>query len=345
MDAHIADLRDRARPPAWIITCSSPIVRSTARCANILRSARGEIDGPSCSLVSRRALRSRRAASICTCCAATRPTPQPVQLADVFRAAHAKLHQAPPPALSAAACRCGWRFCCCWRWPSPILLSIAPRLASSGDKLVLLVVDNSFSMRAGTRLADAKQQRSSVLASRKPARHARRCWRSAPSFTCSPSRFRIPARCAPPSKASSPATRAAASASSARAVRSMAETVHTPIELHLFSDMQRSDMPASFSELALPANVTLVLHPVVKARVPNWTVESVNAPGQVWDPKKDARAGRDRRLPHSGRHAHGLARRQRQDRRHAAPCRCPPTAAPPSNSSRSTCPTASAAAK
>ena len=44
--------------------------------------------------------------------------------------------------------------------------------------------------------------------------------------------------------------------------------------------------PASFSELALPANVSLVLHPVAKESVPNWTVESVNAPGQVWDPKK-----------------------------------------------------------
>jgi hypothetical protein len=50
--------------------------------------------------------------------------------------------------------------------------------------------------------------------------------------------------------------------------------------------MQKSAMPGSFSELALPANVSLVLHPVAKEAVPNWTVESVNAPGQVWDPKK-----------------------------------------------------------
>ncbi len=71
-----------------------------------------------------------------------------------------------------------------------------------------------------------------------------------------------------------------------RAVRSLAETVPTPIELHFFSDMQKSSMPASFSELALPTNISLVLHPVAKEPVPNWTVESVNAPGQVWDPKK-----------------------------------------------------------
>ena len=72
----------------------------------------------------------------------------------------------------------------------------------------------------------------------------------------------------------------------ARAVRSLAESVPTPIELHFFSDMQKSAMPGSFSELALPANVSLVLHPVAKESAPNWTVESVNAPGQVWDPKK-----------------------------------------------------------
>ena len=45
-------------------------------------------------------------------------------------------------------------------------------------------------------------------------------------------------------------------------------------------------MPASFQEMALPPNVTLIPHPVVKNAAPNWTVESVNAPGQVWDPKK-----------------------------------------------------------
>ena len=72
----------------------------------------------------------------------------------------------------------------------------------------------------------------------------------------------------------------------AREMRSLSDNFHAPIELHLFTDMQKSDMPGNFSELALPANVSLVIHPVVNVPVPNWTVESVNAPGQVWDPKK-----------------------------------------------------------
>ena len=72
-----------------------------------------------------------------------------------------------------------------------------------------------------------------------------------------------------------------------RGMRAMAETVHTPMELHLFSDMQQSNMPGNFADMVMPGNVALVLHPVgPTAAVPNWTVESVEAPGQLVDPKK-----------------------------------------------------------
>ena len=47
-----------------------------------------------------------------------------------------------------------------------------------------------------------------------------------------------------------------------RGLRAMAETVHTPVELHLFSDMQQTEMPGNFADMVLPGNVTLVLHPV-----------------------------------------------------------------------------------
>src|ERR1035438_3861298 len=70
-------------------------------------------------------------------------------------------------------------------------------------------------------------------------------------------------------------------------MRAMAESVHTPIEFHLFSDMQRGDLAAAFSDMALPANVNLVTHAVIAKAQPNWTVESVDAPGQVWG--KDAK--------------------------------------------------------
>ena len=70
----------------------------------------------------------------------------------------------------------------------------------------------------------------------------------------------------------------------AHGARALAETVHTPIELHLFSDMQKTGVPANFGDMALPANVKVVLHSVGSV-TPNWTIESVNAPAQVADVK------------------------------------------------------------
>ena len=56
---------------------------------------------------------------------------------------------------------------------NPFINRNAAALAS--NRLVLLVVDNSFSMRAGTRLADAKDAAMSVLV--RKGRRARARWR------------------------------------------------------------------------------------------------------------------------------------------------------------------------
>src|SRR5215472_13910363 len=44
--------------------------------------------------------------------------------------------------------------------------------SASGDKVMLVVVDDSFSMRAGTRLADARREAISVLGRRNPEERA-----------------------------------------------------------------------------------------------------------------------------------------------------------------------------
>jgi hypothetical protein len=72
----------------------------------------------------------------------------------------------------------------------------------------------------------------------------------------------------------------------ARAIRSIAQAVRTPIEAHIFSDMQRTSLPSPFSELALPPNVKLVLHPVANRREANFYVENVVAPRHVYQPDK-----------------------------------------------------------
>jgi hypothetical protein len=67
--------------------------------------------------------------------------------------------------------------------------------------------------------------------------------------------------------------------------------VHGPIDLHLFSDMQRTAMPANFADMVLPSNATLVPHSVAERQpVPNWTVESVEAPRELSDPKDPKRS-------------------------------------------------------
>jgi hypothetical protein len=160
-----------------------------------------------------------------------------------------------------------------------------PAASVTANKLLVLVVDNSFSMRAGSRLADAKRQAMSVLNSRPPSERAQ-------IFALGSG---LEAMSQP--TGDSQALQAAVSAIQptdargnfgdlARGLRSFSNGVSGPIDLHFFSDMQKSEMPANFSDLALPAKVSLTLHPVVTSNVANWAVESVNAPGQVWDVKK-----------------------------------------------------------
>jgi hypothetical protein len=159
-----------------------------------------------------------------------------------------------------------------------------PAAQQESGKLLLLVLDNSFSMHAGSRMADARAQALSVLASRPGGEPAQIM-----TLGSELASLTQPIRDQGALRAAVQGIQAGDTRSNlgefARAIRAMAASLRTPIELHFFSDMQRSGMPASFAEMAMPGNVSLVLHPVAKAAQPNWTVESVNAPGRVWETK------------------------------------------------------------
>jgi Aerotolerance regulator N-terminal/von Willebrand factor type A domain len=161
-----------------------------------------------------------------------------------------------------------------------------PAAGMKSEKLLLIVVDNSFSMRAGPRLADAKREAISLLASRNPAERTQvmTLGSKLQAFT-QPIQDEAALRAAVQSIA--PGDSRGSFGELARALRSLAASVPTPMELHFFSDMQKSNMPPTFTDMALPGNVTLTLHPVAGGNAaPNWAVESVDAPGQVWQPKK-----------------------------------------------------------
>jgi len=157
--------------------------------------------------------------------------------------------------------------------------------AFASNRLVLLVVDNSFSMRAGNRLADAQDAALSVLSGKGAARAQVAAFGSQLRLMTKQIEDQAELRAAV--EAIEPGDGHGNFGELARVVRAIADSVHTPVEFHLFSDMQRGELAATFSDMALPGNVKLVTHRVVGKAQPNWTVESVDAPGQVWG--KDAK--------------------------------------------------------
>ena len=164
--------------------------------------------------------------------------------------------------------------------------------AKASGKILLLVIDNSFSMNATSpsgvsHFADAKQSALRMLASRP---------RSEPAQVMAlGGRLLVLTQPTEDSDALRSAVESIQPGDSrgnygelGRGIRAIAETVSAPLELHLFSDMQKTAVPANFADMALPANMTLVLHPAGvggNSPIPNWTVESINAPAQLADPK------------------------------------------------------------
>jgi len=152
------------------------------------------------------------------------------------------------------------------------------------EKLMLVVVDDSFSMRAGMRLEDAKQQALDVLAHRRSGDRAQvLALGSQVHVLTQPTQDARALRDAVESI--QPGDSRASFGTLATVVRSIADNEHVPVEMHLFSDLQKTSMPPSFAEMALPGSVAVELHDVAVAAAPNWAVESVAAPRQVWDPR------------------------------------------------------------
>ncbi len=152
------------------------------------------------------------------------------------------------------------------------------------EKLLILVVDHSFSMRAGGRLAQAKRQALALL-ERKRSGDSAQVLALASEVSAVTQATRDPGALRAAVASIGPSDSHGSFAALAAAVRSIAASARTPIELHLFSDLKKTSMPPSLAEMALPAQVTLVLHPVGGGTQPNWTVESVAAPGEVWNPR------------------------------------------------------------
>ncbi|HWD00671.1 MAG TPA: BatA domain-containing protein [Candidatus Sulfopaludibacter sp.] len=164
-----------------------------------------------------------------------------------------------------------------------ITQKVLPRLRS--NEVTVLAIDDSLSMRAGDRLAQAKSQAKSVAASLHPGERAQvLSFGSRVSVLSEVTDDHLSLNAAIDSIQGSDARTSFAELS--RSVRSIATSLHLPLHVYVYSDMQKTGMPANFNDLRLNADVRLEPHPIEQKDVPNFTVENVVAPRRVYDAKK-----------------------------------------------------------
>jgi hypothetical protein len=150
----------------------------------------------------------------------------------------------------------------------------------AANRMRVLAIDDSFSMREGGRLAEAKRAALAELAGGRPAQVV--------SFSGQAQVLTQGAVDTASARAAVQTIEASDSRSSygdlVRALRVLAASARQPLDVHVFSDFQKSSMPAAFADLRMPAGAALTLHPVEGA-ARNWTVEAVRAPRRVYEAK------------------------------------------------------------
>jgi hypothetical protein len=155
-----------------------------------------------------------------------------------------------------------------------------PAGAADGKKLVIIAVDRSFSMRAAGHLAEAKRQALAAVDGIRGGDLGQVVALGAKVETMTE-----PVNDPGALKAAVNSIAAGDDASSyaefSRFLRGLRPALKTPIDAHLFTDVQQSSMPPAFPDLALGDGTRLTVHPAGSA-APNWAVESVTAPNAAY---------------------------------------------------------------
>jgi Aerotolerance regulator N-terminal/von Willebrand factor type A domain len=157
--------------------------------------------------------------------------------------------------------------------------------AVGGRKMLVIAVDNSFSMRYDDHLANAKQQALNAVSQLRPGERGQvLAIGSRVHFMTQPVQEADLLTAA--IQSIQPSDEQSSYGELARTLRTIAETSRVPLEVHLVGDMQKSSLPPAFADLRLGSDTNLVFHSVADAKEPNWMVESVTAPAKIYDPKK-----------------------------------------------------------
>ncbi len=162
----------------------------------------------------------------------------------------------------------------------------SPAIArANGGRTMVFALDNSFSMRQGDRFATAKKaaldeinkmredDRGQVISFGGPTKLLTDMTQDKQALRTTLASIE-------------PGDDASSYAELSRVLRSTAQSLKTDIVAHVFTDLQKSSWPASFSDARLADGTKLEIHSVASAPVPNWTVENVEAPRRVFDTKK-----------------------------------------------------------
>jgi hypothetical protein len=165
---------------------------------------------------------------------------------------------------------------------NPFINRAAPSV--EGNHITVIAVDHSFSMRAGDRLARAKDQANSVINGLKPGSQAQ-VLALGGQVQAMTQLVSDPAELHAAVNAIQPSDGRASFGELSRYVRTLSESTHTPIQVDLASDLQKTGLPPGFTDLRLNQDTKLVLHQAGEA-APNWTVENVVVPSRIYDPKR-----------------------------------------------------------
>jgi hypothetical protein len=157
-------------------------------------------------------------------------------------------------------------------------LNKPPAILNAGNALHLIVVDNSFSMREGDRLAVAKSEANSAL----PSGATAQIWSmgSHVSYLSQVSKDR--AELTGAINSIGPSDEKSSFAELSRALRDASRSNNRPLKITFVTDSQRTALPPSFNDLVLETGSELKIIDIGR-KLPNYTVETVNAPKTLSD--------------------------------------------------------------
>ena len=157
--------------------------------------------------------------------------------------------------------------------------------ASRSGEVTVFAIDNSLSMRAVGLLQKAKELAKSEVAGLRPGQRAQVL-----EFA---SRVEVMSEVTGDRAvldgaldAVQPSDGRTSFAELSRSLGSIAQTLHLPLRVILYSDMQQTGMPANFNDLRLNGEIRLEPHPLVSKPTPNFTVENVVAPRRIYSGAK-----------------------------------------------------------